>query len=139
MKFVSLYRVELRRLLLSRTVFAAALLSMLSLPLGNILFVYSNSRAMSDYYILTSVLTGTTVGAISWAVVMIMEADRLQRSGVHVLTDAISPPVFLSAARTLALLTISMLATVLTALVYLPTLPPKCPTYFQQAFIMQIL
>ncbi len=134
MKLFSLYRVELRRLLLSRTVFAAALLSILSLPLGNILFVYSNSRAMSDYYILTPVLTGTTVGAIFWAVVMIMEADRLQRSGVHVLTDAISPPVFLSAARTLALLTISMLATVLTALVYLPYTAAKMSYLFSAGF-----
>ncbi|MDE6053117.1 MAG: hypothetical protein K2G55_05025, partial [Lachnospiraceae bacterium] len=107
---------------------------MLSLPLGNFLFVYSNSRAMSDYYILTPVLTGTTVGAIFWAVVMIMEADRLQRSGVHILTDAIAPPVLLSAARTLALLTISMLATVLVALVYLPYTAARMSYLFSAGF-----
>lgn len=134
MKFVSLYRVELRRLLLSRAVLAAALLSMLSLPLGNLLFVYSTSRAMSDYYILTPVLAGTTAGAVLWAVVMIMEADRLQRSGVHILTDAISAPVFLSAARTMALMTISIFVTILTALVYLPYTAAKMSYLFSASF-----
>lgn len=134
MKFISLYYVELRRLLLSRMVLAAALLSMLSLPLGNLLFVYSSSRVMSDCYILTPVLTGTTVGAILWAAVMIMEADRLQRSGVHILTDAISPPAFLSAARTLALMTISVFVTLLTALVYLPYTAAKMSYLFSAGF-----
>lgn len=134
MKFISLYYVELRRMLLSRMVLAAALLSMLSLPLGNLLFVYSGSRVMSDYYILTPVLTGTTVGAVLWAAVMIMEADRLQRSGVHILTDAVSPPSFLSTARTLALMTISVFVTLLTALVYLPYTAAKMSYLFSSGF-----
>ena len=84
MKLFSLYRVELRRLLFSKTVFVAAVLSILSLPLGNILSTFYGSRVMSDRYILTPVLTGTTVGAILWVIVTIMEADKLHRNGVHI-------------------------------------------------------
>lgn len=120
MKFLSLYRVELRRLLLSKAVLATAILSMLSLPLGNILYVFYNSRVMSDRYILTPVLTGTAVGAVLWAAITIMEADSLHRSGVHILTDTISQPALLSAAKTLALLTISMFTVILITFVYLP-------------------
>lgn len=133
MKLFSLYRVEFKRLLLSRTVITAAVLSMLSLPLGNLLYEHT-SRVMSARYILTPVLTGTTIGAIVWAVVMIMEADRLQRSGVHILTDAVSPPAFLSAARTLALITLSGAVTVLTALVYLPYTSAKMSSVFSAGF-----
>ena len=133
MKLLSLYRVELRRLLFSKTVLVATVLSMLSMPLGNILYTFS-SRVMSDHYILTPVLTGTTVGAILWAVVTVMEADKLHRSGVHVLTDAISHPAFLSTARTLAILTISLFVTVLTSLVYLPYTAVKMSYLFSAGF-----
>ncbi len=136
MKLFSFYRVELRRLLLSGTVLAAAVLSMLSLPLGNILYDFSGSRVMSARYILTPVMSGTTIGAILWAVVMIMEADRLQRSGVHILTDAVAPPALLSAARTLALLTISAIAAALTALVYLPYTAARMSYLFSAGFYL---
>ena len=53
----SFYRVELKRLLSSRNVITAAILSMLSLPLGNLLYEHS-SRVMSARYIMTPVLTG---------------------------------------------------------------------------------
>ena len=134
MKLFSLYRVEFRQLLLSRTVMTAAILCVLSLPLGNLLTVFSNARPMSDNYILTPVLTGTTAGAIVWAVVMFMEADRLRRSGVHILTDAVAPPAFLSAARTLALMTLSAVVTLLTALVYLPYTAAKMSYLFSTGF-----
>lgn len=135
MKLFSFYRVELRRLLLSRTVAAAAVLSMLSLPLGNILYDFSSSRAMSARYILTPVvMTGTPIGAVLWAAVMIMEADRLQRSGVHILTDTVAPPALLSAARTLALLTISTIVTTLTSLVYLPCTAARMSYLFSAGF-----
>ena len=133
MRLFSFYRVELKRLLLSRTVFIAAVLSTLSPPLGNLIFE-SSSRVMSARYILTPVLTGTTAGAIVWAVVMIMEADRLQRSGVHILTDAIAPPALLSAARTLALMTIAAFVTLFTALVYLPCTATKMSYLFSPGF-----
>ncbi len=134
MRLFSLYRVEFRRLLLSRTAAIAAILSILSLPLGNLLTAFSGGRSMSAHYILTPVLTGTTAGAIVWAVVMILEADRLQRSCVHVLTDAVAPPAFLSAARTLALMTLSAAVTVLTALVYLPCTASKMSYLFSLGF-----
>lgn len=133
MKLFSLYRVEFKRLLLSRTVMTAAVLSMLSLPLGNLLTVH-NARSMSANYILTPIMAGTTAGAIAWAIVMFMETDRLRRSGVHTLTDAVAPPVFLSVARILALMTLSAIVTMLTALVYLPYTAVKMSYLFSAGF-----
>ncbi|MDE7029338.1 MAG: hypothetical protein K2P63_05080 [Lachnospiraceae bacterium] len=134
MNLFSLFRVELRRLLQSRTVLGAALLSILSLPLGNLLMIFYGSQVMSSRYILTPVLSGTTVGAVLWAAAALMEADRLQRSGVHVLADAISVPGALCAARTLALMTVSMLVVLLTALVYAPYTAEKMSYLFRPGF-----
>lgn len=134
MNIFSLYRVELRRLFSSKAVLVIAVLSLLSLPLGNLLYTYSSSRVMSDRYILIPVLSGTTAGAVLWAVLTLMEADRLHRSGVHILTDTISHPAFLTVARTLALLTLSMLVTLLAAIIYMPYTAVKMSYLFSAGF-----
>ena len=74
------------------------------------------------------------IGAVLWAILTIIEADRLHRSGVNVLTDAVASPVSLSTARTLALLTIAILVTAVTALVYLPYTALKISYLFAADF-----
>lgn len=134
MKLFSLYYVELKRLLRSKLVLITAVLCLLSLFLGNYLYTFSGSRVMSSRYIAIPVVTETMVSAVLWAAVALIEADRLYRSGVHVLTDAISPPAFLSVARTLALLTISVFVMLLTAFVYIPYTAAKMASLFSAGF-----
>ncbi len=133
-KLFSLYRVELRRLLLSRMVWSITALCMFAPLIGYLLPFFSDSRTMSGHYIANPVLAGTMTGAILWAILTIIEADRLHRSGVSVLTDAVAAPVSLSTARTLALLTIAILVTAVTALVYLPYTAQKISYLFEVDF-----
>ncbi|MCM1182238.1 MAG: hypothetical protein NC337_02555 [Roseburia sp.] len=130
----SLYRVELRRLLLSKAVWCVSLFCLLAPLLGYLLPFFSDSRTMSGRYIANPVLAGTVVGALLWAGLTIAEADRLHRSGVSVLADAIISPVRLSAARAFALLTIAALVTALTALACLPYTVIKMDYLFAGSF-----
>lgn len=133
-KLFSLYRVELRRLLLSKIVWSITVLCLLAPLMGYLLPFFSDSRTMSGRYIANPVLAGTMTGAVLWAILTIIEADRLHRSGVNVLTDAVASPVTLSTARTLALLTIAILVTAVTALVYLPYTALKISYLFATDF-----
>lgn len=133
-KLFSLYRVELRRLLLSKTVWIITVLCLFAPLPGYLLPYFSDSRTMSGRYIANPVLAGTMIGAVLWAILTIMEADRLHRSGVSVLADAVASPVSLSTARTLALLTIAMLVTAVTALVWLPYTAVKIAYLFSAEF-----
>lgn len=130
----SLYRVELRRLLLSKSAWAVTALCLLAPLLGYALPYFSDSRTMSGRYIANPVLAGTAAGAVFWAVLAIMEADRPHRAGICVLTDAAASPASLPAARTLALLTDCLLVTTLAALVYLPYTADKMAYLFAADF-----
>lgn len=134
MRLFSLYRVELRRLLLSKMIWVIAILCMLAPLLGYSFYIASDSRVMSGRYIANPVLAGTTVGAILWAVVTIFETDRLHRNGTNILTDPITSPAGLAGARTLALLTISLIVTAVVSVVYLPFTAVKMEYLFSADF-----
>ena len=87
MSLISLYRVELRRMFLSRWIWVGALCGILTPLLG----VIGNETlpSVSSRYIANPVLTATAVSAMLWAVLIILEASRLHRSGVYLLTDGI--------------------------------------------------
>lgn len=142
MKLISLYRVELRRLLLSRLVWCAGLLGMCAPLLGYLVVEYNGG--MSDIYIANPVLAGTSVGAVIWAVVMMIETSRLQRSGADTLADAAASPRVMSAARIFAMMTITAAAAVMCACLYLPYTAAKMeylfqgPFYFANFFILMM-
>ncbi|MDE7313211.1 MAG: hypothetical protein K2N87_16585 [Eubacterium sp.] len=131
MSVFSLYRVELRRLLLSSLVWAGAVLSLLSPLLG---YIGYESTGMSDQYIADPVLTATTVSAMLWAFLTILEASRLHRSGVHLLTDAAASPRVLSVARIAATMTVTAVVTLLCACLYLPYTIAKMEYLFDGVF-----
>ena len=132
MKLISLYRVELRRLLLSRLVWLAGLLCMCTPLPGYQIAVYNGG--MSDIYIANPVLAGASAGAMLWAVVMMIETGRLHRSGADILADAASSSRVLSAARVFAMMTIAAAAAVLCACLYLPYTAVHMEYLFQAPF-----
>lgn len=136
MKGVSLYRVELRRLALSKVFWGIAVLCLCAPLLGYSVYtpcVYSGN-IMSCIYIANPVLAGTTVGAVLWAVFVIFETSRLHRSGTNVLTDAVASPVSLSAARISAMLTLSVVVAIICSLLYLPFTAVKMEYLFMADF-----
>lgn len=134
MKLFSLYRVELRRLLQSRPIWIITILCLCALLPGYSVFTPSSAEVMSGKYIVNPVLAGTVIGAILWAVITILETDRLHRSSTDVLTDSIASPISLSAAKTLAMMTISVFVTVIVSLLYLPFTAAKMEYLFAADF-----
>ena len=125
MRFFSLYRVELRRLLLTKFIWLISALCLCSPLLGYTVYKpvtaeYYTAESMSDLYIGNPVLAGTAAGAVLWAVIAIVEGDRQRRSGTDILADSAAPPTAHSAAKTAALMTISATVTLLCALAYFP-------------------
>ncbi|MBQ7944523.1 MAG: hypothetical protein IJ326_10745 [Lachnospiraceae bacterium] len=134
MKLISLYRVELRRLLLSKGVWLVAVLSLCAPLLGYSLYPSIWMESMTGDYIGNPVLAGTTVGAVFWAVLAMKESNRVYRNNTSVLTDAIASPLSLSTARVIAMMTISMLVTCVCSVIYLPYTMVKMEYLFQADF-----
>jgi hypothetical protein len=121
MKLFSLYRVELRRLALSKFVWVIAALSLCGPLFGYSIFPQSLSNStMSTQYIANPVLAGAIIGALLWAILALLESDRIYRAKTDVLMDAVISPVRIVLSRMLALITLSTLTTLLCAMVYLP-------------------
>ena len=134
MKFFSLYRVELRRLLLTKFIWLISALCLLTPLLGYTIYTPSLLSAMSGLYIGNPISAGTTFGGVLWAVAAIFEANRQRRSGTDVLAAAIAPPVTHSAAKAAALMTVSATVTALCSLVYLPYTAIKLDYLFNADF-----
>lgn len=134
MRFFSLYRVELRRLLLTRFIWLVSALCLLTLLLGYTVYTPSLSHTMSGLYIGNPVSAGTTFGAVLWAVAAVFETSRQHRSGTDVLAEATAPPSAHSAAKTAALFTVSAIVTALCSLIYLPYTALKLDYLFSTGF-----
>lgn len=134
MRFFSLYRVELRRLLLTKFIWLISALCLCSPILGYTVYKPVTAEAMSGLYIGNPVLAGTAAGAVLWAVIAVFEADRQRRSGTDILADSAAPPTAHSAAKTAALMTISAAVTLLCALLYIPFTAAKLEYLFDASF-----
>jgi hypothetical protein len=117
----SLYRVDLRRLALSKFTWAAAILSLCGPALGLLGFFRGYGSALaSNQYILNPLNAATVSGALVWAVLSLLEADRVSRNKTDVLIDAIAPPAAMAVVRLASVITLSALVCILCFLVYLP-------------------
>lgn len=134
MRFFSLYRVELRRLLLTKYIWLISALCLCSPLLGYTVYKPITMEAMSGLYIGNPVLAGTAAGAVLWAVIAIVEGDRQRRSGTDILADSAAPPTAHSAAKAAALMTISAAVTLLCALAYIPFTAAKLEYLFDAGF-----
>lgn len=119
-RFFSLYRVELRRLLLTKQIWLICVLCLFSPLFGYSVYKSVSMDSMLGAYISNPVLAGTSVGAILWAIIAIVEADRQRRSGMNILADSVTLPIGHAVARMSALITTSSVLTVLCFVVYLP-------------------
>lgn len=134
MRFFSLYRVELRRLLLTKPIWLISALCLCTPLLGYTVYTPVLGAAMSGLYIGNPVLAGTAAGAVLWAVIAIIEGDRQHRSRTDILADSAASPIAHSAAKTTALMTISAAVTLLCSLVYLPFTAAKLEYLFDAGF-----
>lgn len=117
MKLFSLYRVELRRLALSKFVWVIAVLSLCGPLFG---YPLLNNSTMSNKYIVNPVLAGTAIGGILWGILALLESDRVYRAKIDVMIDTVISPTGMMLSRMLSLITLSSVTTLISAIVYLP-------------------
>jgi hypothetical protein len=127
MRSLSLYRVELRRLALSKYSWIAAFLSLCGPLFGYSIFQggfpalgVSSAALTANRYIVNPVFAGTVLGALLWALLTFMETDRVYRAKTDVLVDAVASPVRMALARVAALFTLAAIVCALCVVVYLP-------------------
>lgn len=121
------FRLELGRLLRGRVTWAAVLLTALSPLAGLTVYrpIWSSSAgqyvtSMQGMYLANPALAGGLTGAAVFAVLTAWELDRVKRSNMEALTDAVVSPLSAALTRLWALLTLSVLAQTVTMLVWLP-------------------
>lgn len=134
MKWTKLYSAELRRLLHTGCFRVAALLCLLTPLLGKLYPMLL--PVLSNKYIAAPLIAAAGAGGILWAVMTILEANRIHRSGIVVLTDAIAAPHALPAARMAAQLTLSAGVALLCMLVWMPYTAYKMEFLFSASFYM---
>jgi hypothetical protein len=116
----SLYYIELRRLALSKYTWIAAALSLCGPLFGYPPFVLSGATLTTSIYIVNPILKGTQIGALLWALLALLETDRVYRAKTDVLVDAVASPVRMALARVAALTTLAAVACAICLLAYLP-------------------
>lgn len=134
MKLFSLYRVELRRLFLSKRIWLTVVLCLCTPLLGYTVYKTSAEGVAANTYIANPVIAAGLAGAVIWALITILELDRKRHSGTEAMTDSAVSPTALAAARVMALSTISGMAAVLCALFYLPYTMVKMEYLFSLGF-----
>ncbi|MCL2360535.1 MAG: hypothetical protein FWC73_01835 [Defluviitaleaceae bacterium] len=113
------YRVELKRLALSRFTWIAALLSLLA-PLFGYWMPITFTSTLTGLYIANPVLMGTIAGALIWAVLTLIESNRIHRAGTGMLIDAVTSPISMAWVRLAAILTFAAGVWLVCLLVYMP-------------------
>lgn len=121
MKLLSIYLVELRRLALSKFVWVITALS-----IGSLLYGYTitsnayEGSTMTNQYIAQPILTAATFGAVLWALLALLESDRIYRAKTDILIDSMISPFRMALSRMLALITISSIVSLLCMVFFLP-------------------
>lgn len=135
MKLTRLCYVEMRRLLRKKSLWLIVLLCCCT-PLAGMKLPIMQSGILSNKYIAQPLMVTSVIGAILWAVLTMLEASRTHRSGTDVLTDAVSAPALLPAARMTAQMLLSAAAAVLCMLIWLPYTAVKMEFLFSLKFYL---
>jgi hypothetical protein len=138
MSFVSLLRVEIRRLLLNRMTWFLSLLIISSPALGLTLYRPIPSTAGSGYstsingtFIANPALAGAIAGAILLALLTAIEFSRPARHRMNALIDAVISPFQGAVVRTISLLITAAVIQGLTLLAWLPFTFTRTGAIFQ--------
>lgn len=135
MKHTRLCCVEMRRLLRKKSFWLIAALCCLTPLLGRMITT-TTSGILSTKYIAYPVTAAGAAGGILWALLSITEASRMHRTGTDVLTDAVSSPTALPAARMTAQIILSVGVAFICMLIWLPYTAYKMDYLFSLPFYM---
>lgn len=124
MKFFSYLRVELNRIFHLKIVYMIILLTMISPILGYNLkrTMFKTILAQSTYsdLIVKPCITAALVSGGLFALLALIEFERVNKYHIGALTDSIVSPLVLNAVRVLAIGIIAIVSVAITALMYFP-------------------
>ena len=120
MKSLRLFTLELGRLLRGRMTWFAAALTLVSPAAGLVLYTPASAETMLSVYLANPAIAAGAVGAVLFGLLTIYELDRPTRSRVEMLTGAAVSPLTSALVQTGALICVSLLTALLTALLWLP-------------------
>ncbi len=133
MKPIRLCLIEMRRLLRKKSFWLIVFFCCL-LPFLGVIPMTFTTEILSNKYIANPVLVSAAAGGILWALLTVIEASRVHRTGTDVLTDAVSSPTALPAARMAAQLILSAGAACLCMLIWIPYTAHKMEYLFSLRF-----
>lgn len=119
MKFSSLFRVELGRLFRSRLTWAVLGITAAA-PAVGFTFYCPLSGSMNSTALANPALGGSLAGALVFALLTVLELDRVHSSHTDVLTDSMISPLAAEVCRTLALLTAASAAAAAAMIIWMP-------------------
>ena len=119
MKFYSLFRVELGRLFKSRLTWAVLCFT-LAAPAAGLTIYTPLSGSHNSTALANPALGGALAGALLFALLTVLELDRVHRSRTDLLTESMVLPITAEASRTLALLTAAAAAMTGVLAVWMP-------------------
>lgn len=120
MKFSAVFKVELHRLLHTRSTWLLAALCLLAPLAGYGLVKPTMGDTMSALFLADPMLTGGLAATFLFGLMMLFSLHKPSLSGIGSMTDAICSPLSLCVARLLVVLTVGMLAALAVGLAYLP-------------------
>lgn len=120
MKMLSLFRLELGRLLRSRMTWLAVVLS-LAIPLaGYSLFPLLSWTTMATIYLANPISIGTLGGTLVFSVLTLYELDRVRRYHMGALIDSIASPFALTIIRVACIVACALVTAAFGFVLYLP-------------------
>ncbi|MDO5558997.1 MAG: hypothetical protein Q4F95_05305 [Oscillospiraceae bacterium] len=138
MKLLSIYKLELKRLMLSKPVWLVCILCLFS-PLSGYLYykrTWTGDAMLTQLYIAYPVLTAALVGSLLFGCISIYDAGRIRSYKADSIIASFISPVIYSTARMLAMLTISSMAAVICSLLYLPFTAVRLGHIFNPGFYL---
>ncbi len=144
MKYFALARVEVGRIFRSRQAWIIMMIAILSPLCGYGFYTPVYPSTVSARLIANPTLAGGMVGAILFALLTLLELDRVRKNETEALTDAVASPVILSAARVTGVLFAGAAASLLAMIIYLPYTAVSMPNIFSfigyvQSYILFML
>lgn len=148
MNFFSYMRVELNRIFHSRRVYIISLLTMISPMVGynlnETMFKTIYAQTISSDLIAKPCITGVLTGGVLFALLTLIEFDRVRKHQTDALMNSIVSPLVLNVVKLFSIGTAAVISVTITALMYLPYVVMKMEysfdayTYLNSFFLFML-
>ncbi|SFB02238.1 M1 family aminopeptidase [Clostridium frigidicarnis] len=144
MNFFSYLRVELNRIFHSKTVYLIMILTMLCPMAGYKLYKITKFSTLCGDLIADPTMAGALIGGVLFALLTLIEFDRVRKHETGVLISSIVSPLVMNVVRVLAIIITAIVCVTITSLLYFPYTVIKAGntfdayTYWNSFFLLML-